>query len=165
VHTSLVLLVACWVGLGYFMLMRHIAGSIGREAIQAYWDAFRGRTAAAAHQHAMPHPSAVPQDARQVTRRGLQLAFYEVAAGWAGFLGMGWLLSGRGFIGVMVLSVWAGIYWTTLFILLAVTAVGPIGIAVTAILWIGLPLLSAIAVYRTYISGAREILAQRGTVG
>jgi hypothetical protein len=164
VHTSLVLLVACWVGLGYFMLMRHIAGSIGREAIQAYWDAFRGRTAAAAHQHAMPHPSAVPQDARQVTRRGLQLAFYEVAAGWAGFLGMGWLLSGRGFIGVMVLSVWAGIYWTTLFILLAVTAVGPIGIAVTAILWIGLPLLSAIAVYRTYISGAREILAQRGTV-
>jgi cytochrome c oxidase cbb3-type subunit 1 len=161
VHTALVLLVACWVGLGYFMLMRHIAGSIGREAIQAYWDAFRGRTAAAAHQHSMPHPSAVPQDAGQVRRRGLQLAFYEVAAGWAGFLGMGWLLSGRGFIGVMVLSVWAGIYWSTLFILLAVTAVGPVGIAITAILWIGLPLLSAVAVYRTYISGAREILAER----
>jgi cbb3-type cytochrome oxidase subunit 1 len=162
VHTGLVLLTACWVGLGYFMLMRHIAGSIGAETIRAYRRTFFGRMAAAAHQHATPHPSAVPDDPRLIARRGLQLAFYEVAAGWAGFLGMGWLLSGRAFIGVMVLAVWAGIYWSTLFILLAVTSAGPVGIAITVALWISLPLLSGIAVYRTYMAGARMIQAERG---
>lgn len=164
VHTSLVLLVAGWVALGYFMLMRHIAGSIGREAIRAYRQAFFGRWAAAARQHALPHPSAVPDDPRLVGRRGLQLAFYEMAGGWAGFMGMGWLLSGRGFIGIMLLSIWAGIYWTTLFVLLAITSAGPLGIGIMVTTWTLLPLLSAIAVYRTYIGGARMILAERGSV-
>ena len=163
VHTALVLLVACWVGVGYFMLLRHIAGSIGIAAIRAYRDTFFGRAAAAAQQHATPHPSAVPDDPRQIVRRGLQLAIYEMGAGWAGFMGMGWIMSGRGFIGIMLLSVWAGIYWTTLFVLLAVTQAGPLGIGIMAFTWALLPTLSGLAVYRTYLTGARSILAARQT--
>jgi len=163
VHTALVLLTACWVGIGYFMLMRHIAGSIGGATIRAYWQAFFGRMRAAAHQHALPHPSAVPDDPRQLVRRGIQLAFYEMGAGWAGFLGMGWFMSGRGFIGVMLLSVWAGIYWTTLFVLLAVTSAGPLGIGIMVATWVALPFFSGLAVYRTYLTGARIIMAERAT--
>ena len=64
--------------------------------------------AAAARQHATPHPSAVPDDPRQIARRGLQLAFYEVGRGLGRLPGHGLALSGRAFIGVMVLAVWAG---------------------------------------------------------
>ncbi len=161
VHTGLVLLTACWVALGYFMLMRHIAGSIGGDVIRAYWRVFFSRMAAALRQHAIPHPSAVPDDPSQIARRGLQLAFYEVAGGWAGFMGMGWLLSGRGWIGMVLLAIWAGVYWSALFILLAVTSAGPIGIAILIATWISLPLLSGLVVHRTYLGGARAILAER----
>jgi cytochrome c oxidase cbb3-type subunit 1 len=160
VHTGLVLLTASWVALGYFMLMRHLHKSIGGETVRAYRQTFFGRARAAAHQHATPHPSALPSDTRHLARRALQLAVYEMGAGWAGFLGMGWIMSGRGFIGVMLLSVWAGIYWTTLFVLLAVTAAGPVGMTIMVGTWLLLPTLSALAVYRTYLTGAREILGQ-----
>ncbi|MGI8588099.1 MAG: cbb3-type cytochrome c oxidase subunit I [Chloroflexia bacterium] len=161
VHTALVLLVACWVGLGYFMLMRHLAGSIGSETIRAYRRTFFGRMKTAARQHAVPHPSAVPDDPRQLTRRALQLAVTEAGAGWAGFMGMGWLMSGRGFIGIMILSLWAGVYWSSLFILFAVTQAGPLAIGIMVFTWLLLPFLSAVAVYRTYMGGARAILAER----
>jgi hypothetical protein len=36
-----------------------------------------------------------------------------------------------------------------------------LGIAITVALWISLPLLSGLAVYRTYMAGARAIQAER----
>ena len=64
--------------------------------------------------------------------------------GWLGFMGMGWLTSGRGFIGMLVLFLWAGVYWSYLFIVLAVTppgrgpvaGPGPLGGA-AAVEWVG----------------------------
>ena len=74
---------------------------------------------------------------------------------------MGWLMSGRAFIGVMVLAVWAGIYWSTLFILLAVTSAGAVGIGITRRSLDRPARCSAASrCYRTYMSAAREMVAE-----
>ena len=128
----------------------------------AYWDAFRGRTAAAAHQHAMPHPSAVPEDPRQVTRPRLAARLLRGRRGLGRVPGHGLALE------------WPRLYRRH----------GPLGVGRDLLddpvypagrdrrradrhRRHGDPLdrLAAaerVAVYRTYIHGAREILAARG---
>jgi len=57
---------------------------------------------------------------------------------------------------MLVLTLWAGVYWSYLFIILAVTQAGPAAIVPALLPWLGLPLLSGYAAYRTYLRGARR---------
>ena len=156
VHYGAQILAAVLMGLGYFAFLRLIGGSIGWGVVRTYFHDLVARIGQGLYNSSRPTPSALPRDPREAPRRALLAGFLETMGGWLGFLGMGWLTSGRGFIGMLVLLLWAAVYWSYLFIVLAVTSAGPQALLPALIPWVGLPLLSGYGAYRTYLSGARH---------
>jgi hypothetical protein len=156
VHYGLQVLVAVVMGLAYFAFMRHIGRSIGWGVVRVYFHDLVARIGEGLYQSSRPHPSALPGDMSTASRRALLAGFLETMGGWLGFMGMGWLTSGRGFIGMLVLLLWAAVYWSYLFIVLAVTQAGPGAMLPALVPWVALPLLSGYGAYRTYMSGARQ---------
>jgi hypothetical protein len=153
--------VAVVIGLAYFASMRHIALSIGMPVVRQYFHDLVARIGNGLYNSSRPQASALPANPADAPRRALIAGFIETMGGWLGFMGMGWLTSGRGFIGMLVLALWAALYWSFLFILLAVTMAGPEALVPVILTWFFFPLLSGYGAYRTYLSGAREQAAAR----
>jgi cytochrome c oxidase cbb3-type subunit 1 len=131
-------------GLGYFLIFRHVASVIGRELISKYFADFRGRMSGAIRQSIRVHPRARMSDRAAAQRRGIGSALLELI-----FLGLGWFFSGRPFMGILMFSLGTG-YVSIAFVVLAIaenTAPAPYLLAIYAVLL----LLSAGAVYRTYM--------------
>ncbi len=156
VHYGLMILVAVLIGLAYFAFMRHIALSIGMPVVRQYFRDLVARIGQGLYNGTRPHPGALPANLADAPRRALLAGFIETMGGWLGFMGMGWLTSGRGFIGMLVLALWAALYWSFLFILLAVTQAGAEAVVPVLLTWFFFPLLSGYGAYRTYLSGARQ---------
>ncbi len=145
------------VGTGYILMFRHFARIIGRETIRAYFRTFRGRMSIAGHQAVRVHPRALPLSWGEAHRRALTAFAAEALGGGLGFMGLGWFLSGRPFIGIMVLGTWGGGFWTFAYVVLAS---GGMQLFTTLLLpYFLLPVLSAIGCYRSYLRDARLHLA------
>jgi cytochrome c oxidase cbb3-type subunit 1 len=160
VHYGLMVAVAIVIGMAYFAFMRHIALSIGMPVVRQYFRDLVARIGQGLYNSSRPQASALPANPAEAPRRALIAGFIETMGGWLGFMGMGWLTSGRGFIGMLVLALWAALYWSFLFILLAVTLAGPEALVPVILTWFFLPLLSGYGAYRTYLTGAREQAAR-----
>jgi hypothetical protein len=141
-------------GLGYILLFRHIARAIGRETIRAYFGAFRDRIGNASREAIRVHNRALPATYAEGQRKALVSGMMEALGGAAGFMGMGWLYSGRPFIGIMLLGSWGGGFWTFAYVVLAVAG-GANLIPVLLVPWIVIPVLSGIGCYRSYLRDAR----------
>jgi hypothetical protein len=161
VHYGGQILAAVLLGLGYFAFLRLVGGTIGWGVVRTYLRDLVARIGEGLYNSSRPTASALPAHPHEAPRRALLAGILEVMGGWLGFMGMGWLTSGRGFIGMLVLLLWAAVYWSYLFIVLAVTAAGPQALLWALIPWIGLPLLSGYGAYRTYLSGARRQAASQ----
>ena len=145
------------VGLGYVLIFRHITQIIGREKLRAYFRTFRGRMRGAGHQAVRVHPRALPSTWGEAHRRALTAFAAEALGGGLGFMGLGWFLSGRPFIGIMVLGSWGGGFWTFAYVVLAS---GGMQLFTSLLLpYFLLPVLSGIGCYRSYLSDARLHLA------
>jgi heme/copper-type cytochrome/quinol oxidase subunit 1 len=140
-------------GLGYVLLFRHVSRSIGKETVRAYWSTFRGRMQGAGKEAIRVHPRALPLDYGEGQRRALASALVEAV----GLLGIGWLYSGRPFIGIMLLGGWISGFLTFTFVVLAVAGAGSLLPLLAA--YYALALLSAVACYRTYLRDARLHIA------
>lgn len=147
-------------GFGYVLLFRHIAKTIGRENIRAYFRTFGGRMHAAGTQAIRVHPRALPANPSMGQTNALKLLLLEVVGGALGFLGMGWIFSGRPFVGIMVLGSWAGGFWTFSYVVLAVAG-GAQLLPVLLVPYFMMPVLSAIGCYRSYMRDVRLHLAAR----
>jgi hypothetical protein len=145
-------------GLGYLLLFRHVAAVIGRQIIRAYFATFRARMRNAGRDAVRIHPRALPTSLADAQRRGITAGLMEAFGGALGFMGMGWLMSGRPFVGIMALGSWGGGFWTFVYVVLAVAG-GASLLPVLLIPWFGLPVLSGIGCYRSYINDARLRLA------
>ena len=130
--------------LGYVLLFRHIASVIGRERISKYFADFRGRMSGALRQSVRVHARARMDSRPAAQRRGLVSVVLEII-----FLGLGWFFSGRPFIGILMFSL-GTLYVSIAFVVLGIAGNGgPAPVLITV--YILLLLLSAAAVYRTYM--------------
>jgi cytochrome c oxidase cbb3-type subunit 1 len=145
-------------GLGYLLFFVHVARVIGAQAIRGYFRTFGMRIWQTGRQALQVHPRALPSDRWGAQKRALGAFFLEALGGALGFLGMGWLFSGRPFIGIMLLGSWAGGFWTFVYVVLA-AAGGDSLLPVLLVPYFTLPVLSGISAYRTYIQQARRHLA------
>jgi hypothetical protein len=146
------------VGVGYIVMFRHVHLTVGGEAVRSYFRTFGGRAAEAGRQYVRVHERALPPNMAEAQRRGLTGLALEVVGGALGFMGLGWLLTGRPFIGIMVLGSWCGGFWTTAYVLIAVTDGAPI-LPFLLIPYFTLPILSGIGCYRSYLRDVRRHLA------
>lgn len=145
-------------GLGYVMLFRHIAKTIGAENIRGYFRTFGGRMHAASQQAIRVHPRALPASSAAVQGSALKIFLLELVGGAFGFMGMGWVFSGRPFVGIMLLGSWAGGFWTFAYVVLAVAG-GAGLLPVLLVPYFAIPVLSAIGCYRSYMRDVRLHLA------
>jgi heme/copper-type cytochrome/quinol oxidase subunit 1 len=145
-------------GVGYLLYFRHIARTIGGELIRAYFRDFRGRIANAGSQSVRVHPRALPESPNMAQRKALITFAFEAIGGALGFMGMGWIFSGRPFIGIMLLGSWGGGFWTFVYVVLAVAG-GASLLPFLLIPYFALPVLSGLLAYRTYLAHARAHLA------
>jgi hypothetical protein len=146
-------------GIGYFLLFRHIANIIGRDTIRAYFGTFWARMRGAGRQSVRVHPRALTPDPVAAQRRGLAAFLLEALGGGLGFMGMGWIYSGRPFVGIMMLGSWGGGFWTFVYVVLAVAG-GDQLLPVLLIPYFTLPVLSGIGCYRSYMRDTRQYLAR-----
>lgn len=146
------------VGLGYIMWFRYIAGVIGREARRAYFRMFFGRMRAAVDTALRIHPKALPATLEAAQRRAIVAGLFDALGGGLGFMGMGWIYSGRPFIGIMLLGSWGGGFWTLVYVIFAVAG-GDQLLPVVLVPYFVLPILSGVACYRSYMRDARVRLA------
>ncbi len=84
---------------------------------------------------------------------------FEAVGGALGFMGMGWIFSGRPFVGIMLLGSWGGGFWTFVYVVLAVAG-GAGLLPVLLVPYFVLPVLSGLLAYRSYMQNAKEHLAQ-----
>lgn len=145
-------------GLGFILLFRHVVATIGRATVRGYFAAFRARMRNAGKEAVKVHPRALPANPADAQRRAVVAGLVEAFGGGLGFMGMGWLYSGRPFVGIMLLGSWGGGFWTFVYVVLAVAG-GASLIPVLLVPWFGLPVLSGIGCYRSYIRDARHRLA------
>jgi cytochrome c oxidase cbb3-type subunit 1 len=145
------------VGLGYVLLFRHVSRIIGWDTIRAYFRTFGGRMREAGHQAVRVHPRALPVSWADAQRKAITTSVVESAGGWLGFMGLGWFMSGRPFIGIMALGSWGGCFWTFAYVIIASGGMG----LLTALLvpYFILGLLSGVGCYRSYLQDARLHLA------
>jgi cytochrome c oxidase cbb3-type subunit 1 len=145
------------VGMGYILLFRQVIRIIGWPAVRAYFRTFGGRMRDAGQQAVRVHPRALPVSWADAQRRALIALATEAFGGGLGFMGLGWFLSGRPFIGIMVLGSWGGGFWTFAYVVLAT---GGSGLFTTLLVpYFALPILSGIGCYRSYLRDARLHLA------
>ena len=108
------------------------------------------------------HPRALPNSWPEAQRKALTALGVEAVGGGLGFMGLGWFLSGRPFIGIMVLGSWGGGFWTFAYV---VIATGGSGLFTTLLIpYFILPIMSGILCYRTYLRDAREYLSGQSQV-
>ncbi|MFL5733206.1 MAG: cbb3-type cytochrome c oxidase subunit I [Chloroflexia bacterium] len=146
-------------GVGYILLFRYITRVIGRETIRAYWATFRGRMRGASQEAIRVHPRALPATPAQGQRKAISSALLEVV----GLMGIGWLYSGRPFIGIMLLGAWISLL-TIAYVILAIAGGATLLPALLGI-FICLTLLSSISCYRSYVRDARAHLARAAVAG
>lgn len=146
-------------GVGYLLFFRHVARTIGGAMIRAYFRDFGGRISNARKQSVKVHPRALPVTTGVAQRKGLATFVFEAVGGALGFMGMGWIFSGRPFIGIMLLGSWGGGFWTFVYVVLAVA--GGAGLLPFLLVpYFALPVLSGLLAYRSYMQDAREHLTQ-----
>jgi heme/copper-type cytochrome/quinol oxidase subunit 1 len=144
-------------GIGYILFFRHVASVVGREMRRAYFKTFWGRMSGAGQQATRIHPKAVPTNLDTAHRKALTACLIEAVGGAAGFLGMGWVFSGRPFVGIMLLGSWAGGFWTFAYVVFAVSG-GAQLLPFLMVPYFTIPVLSAIGCYRSYMRDARSLL-------
>lgn len=145
-------------GLGYVLFFRHVHAVVGREIVRAYFKTFWGRMRGAGQVAVQIHPKAMPPSPAMAHRRALIGSAIEALGGGLGFMGMGWIFSGRPFVGIMMLGSWGGVFWTTAYVAWAI--VGGTGLmGILLVPWFTLPILSGIGCYRSYMRDARGHLA------
>ena len=99
------------------------------------------------------HPRALPLTAGDAQRKAISSALLEVI----GFMGVGWLYSGRPFIGIMLLGAWISLL-TIAYVILAIA--GSAGLLpLLLVIFLCLTLLSGIGCYRSYLRDARTHLS------
>jgi cytochrome c oxidase cbb3-type subunit 1 len=131
-------------GVGYFLLFRHITSVIGKENIRAYFRVFWGRMRGAILQSVRVHPRARLADPGAAQRRAVGSSLMEFI-----FLGLGWFFSGRPFIGILMFSLGA-IYLTVVYVVIATAGNGgPFPYLLAA--YVSMLLLSAIGCYSSYM--------------
>ena len=140
------------VGLGYFLLFRHISRVIGSETRRAYFRTFRGRMRNAGREAMRVHPRALPVNFAEAQRRALASAGLEVI----GLMGVGWLYSGRPFIGMMLMGGWISLL-TIAYVILAIAG-GAALLPFLLVIFFGLAVFSGVSCYRTYLRDARQSL-------
>ncbi len=146
-------------GIGYLLYFRHIARTIGGAMIRAYFRDFRARIANARRQSVRVHPRALPETRGGAQRKALSTFAFEAVGGALGFMGMGWIYSGRPFIGIMLLGSWGGGFWTFVYVVLAVA--GGAGLLPFLLIpYFALPFISGLLAYRSYLLHARAHLSQ-----
>jgi cytochrome c oxidase cbb3-type subunit 1 len=144
-------------GLGYLLFFRHVGRLIGRDAVRAYFRTIRGRLSGAGQQWVRIHPRVMPADMESAQRRALGAALIEAFAGAIGFLGMGWILSGRPLLGILMLGSWAGGFWTFVYVVFAVAG-GAQLLPFVLVPYFIVPVLSAIGCYRSFVRESRANL-------
>lgn len=136
-------------GLGYVLLFRHVSRVIGKDTIRAYYRTFRGRMRNAGREAVRVHPRALPLSFADAQRKALASAGLEVV----GFMGIGWLYSGRPFIGIMLLGGWISLL-TIAYVILAIAG-GAALLPYLLVIFLALTLFSAVTCYRSYLRDAR----------
>jgi hypothetical protein len=125
---------------------------IGWDAIKAYFAAFGARLREVGRQAIQVHPRSLPNSPADAQRRALVSSAFELV----GFVGLGWMLSGRAFLGILLLTTWGG-FWTVVGAAMAITGgleIPPLFLGLSLIV----PVTSAIGCYRTYIRDTRARL-------
>jgi cytochrome c oxidase cbb3-type subunit 1 len=141
-------------GVGYVLLFVHVRNVIGRETIRAYWSTFFGRMRAAAGEAIRVHPRALATDPASAQRRALTSGIIEAV----GFMGVGWLYSGRPFIGIMLLGGWIAGFLTFMYVVLAVAG-GAAALPYMLGLYYTCTIISGVACYRSYLRQAEQQIA------
>jgi cbb3-type cytochrome oxidase subunit 1 len=142
------------VGVGYVLLFRHVSSVIGNEAIQAYRHTFFGRMRSAGREALRVHPRAVAATSAESQRRAIASGLIEAL----GFMGVGWLYSGRPFIGIMLLGGWIAGFLTFMFVVLAIAG-GAAALPYLLMLYYAFTILSGVVCYRSYLREARLHIA------
>jgi heme/copper-type cytochrome/quinol oxidase subunit 1 len=151
------------VGLGYILMFRHVHRVVGRDQVRAYFRTFAGRMRSAGREYLRVHERARPASMSDAYRRAWTGLLMETVGGAFGVIGLGWLMTGRPFIGIMVLGSWGVGFWTMAYVLIAVTN-GSLLLPILLIPYFTAPVVSGIGCYRSYIRNARQHLAS-GAVG
>ncbi len=131
-------------GLGYLLLFRYITKVIGRETIRAYFANFRGRMRSAVQQAMRVHPRAVPPTIEAAQRKAIAAVVLEMV-----FIGIGWVFSGRPFVGVMVMA--AGVSFTTVVYVILAIAGGDALLVPLLMSYYAIAIVSSINCYRSYM--------------
>lgn len=139
---------------GYFLLFRHVSAVIGHDVVRAYFRTFGGRIRFAGQQAIRVHPRAIPTNLGAAPSRAAVAFLLEAVGGAFGFLGLGWIYSGRPFIGIMALGSWAGGFWTFTYVVFAVAG-GAGLLPVLLVPYFMTPVLSAVGCYRSYMRDVR----------
>ena len=140
------------VGVGYFMLFRYISNAIGAETIRAYFRTFFGRMRNAGKLAVRVHPSAMPNNLAAAQRKAVLSACLEIV------IGLGWLYSGRPFVGAMLLGFCGGMFWTFAYVVMATSGgAGPLPFLLG--LYAAMLLISATGNYRSFMRDALERLS------
>lgn len=138
------------VGIGYFMLFRHISKVIGKETIRAYYRAFWKRMRDAGKLAVHVHPRALPANRAEAQRKALTGFGLEAI----GMMGLGWFYTGRPFIGIMLMSGWVG-FLTILYLVVAIMGNASLLFALLVPYFV-LAILSGLGCYRSYMRDAQE---------
>jgi hypothetical protein len=142
------------VGVGYLLLFRHVSSVVGRETVRAYWSTFRGRMGGAARDAVRVHPRALTTNPADAQRRALTSGIVEAV----GFMGVGWLYSGRPFIGIMLLGGWIAGFLTFMYVVLAVAG-GAGALPFLLVLYYAFTISSGVVCYRSYLRQTGEQIA------
>ena len=140
-------------GIGYIMLFRYVSSVVGKETIRAYWATFFGRMRNAGSEAMKVHPRAAADSYAAAQRKALASGLIEAV----GLMGIGWLFSGRPFIGIMLLGGWISGFLTFMYVVSAIA--GGTVIPYFAIIFYTFTLISGFNCYRSYMRDARARLA------
>jgi len=135
------------VGLAYVAFAAVVVRTIGWQEIGAY---FRRQGQAFWRELATVEEGARPRSLRQARQRANLALAVEVGGGWAGFGGLGWLMTGRALAGGLLFLAWFAFYWITMA--LALTGnLGPLGFGEVAPVYGLLPVVSGAVSWRSYL--------------
>ncbi len=150
-HYLPLLLAYVVIACGYVAFALEVLLTVSPRAVAEYFQRMQAGwtrellTIDAKHLHLSPE---------QVRRRGATAAAVELLCGWVGFLGFGWMLTGRGAMGTLLFVVYFFAYWV-LFILALVGFLGPLTIGPAILILVWPPIISAASLWRTYVTAPR----------
>lgn len=146
------------VGAAYLAFAAVVVRTIGWETVRAY---FARQASGFWRELVTVEAGARPTSLRRARQRANLALAVEVGGGWAGFAGLGWMMTGRALAGGLLFVAWFAFYWLSM--VLALTGnLGPLNFGELAPVYGLLPVVSGVGLWRSYL---RAVAPREATAG